>query len=142
MDSTRFLYQTRTFKELAHYFSMYPKVACTAHRRQLTFNTCHRCAERNLIRELRLEAGRQGVHSWCLARWFHRKYGDLIIFRKLGNGSMGTSLPCVICRKALDRMALQWRAHIGQRWVRSTDLDVPDSRPTNRQYRVWKNSPP
>jgi hypothetical protein len=117
---------------------MYPKVACTAHRRDFTFNTCQRCAERNLIRELMLEAGRQGVHSWCLARWIHRKYGDLIVVRKLGNGDMGTSLPCVVCRKVLDRMSIQWRAHIGSKWVRSTDPDLPESRPTHRQSQSWK----
>jgi hypothetical protein len=119
---------------------MYPKVACTAHRRDLTFNTCQRCAERNLIRELMLEAGRQGVHSSCLARWIHRKYGDLIVVRQLGNGDMGTSLPCVVCRKVLDRMAIQWRAHIGPKWIRSTDPDVPESRPTHKQRQSWKNS--
>ena len=128
------------FKEFGRCFIMYPKVACTAHRRDFTFNTCQRCAERNLLRELMLEAGRQGVHSWCLARWIHRKYGDLIVVRQLENGSLGTSLPCIVCRKVLDRMAIQWRAHIGPKWVRSTDPDVPSSRPTHRQRQTWKNS--
>ena len=118
--------------------NMYPVVACTAHGRKPTLNNCIRCAERNLIRELLLEAGRQGVHPSCLAYWIHRKYGDIIVKRILCNGDLGTSLPCVVCRKALDRWAIQWRAHIGTTWVRSTDEVVPKSRPTSRQSRELK----
>lgn len=120
---------------------MYPMIACAAQGREPMFNTCHRCAERNLIRALTLEAGRQGVHPSCLAHWIHRKYGDFIVRRDRGDGTMGTSLPCVVCRKALDKFSIQWRAHIGTLWVRSTDPNVPKSRPTNKQMRMWKFHP-
>ena len=119
---------------------MYPKVVCSTHRSDSTPNTCRRCAERNLLRKFVLEANRQGVHSACLAHWIHRKYGDFIVRRDLVNGGMGTSLPCVVCRKTLDRLAIQWRAHIGPRWVRSTDPDVPESKPTHKQSQGWKIS--
>jgi hypothetical protein len=65
--------------------------------------------------------------------WIHRKYGDFIIQRVLFGGSLGMSFPCVICRKALDRLSIQWRAHIGDTWFKSTDLCVPKSRPTQKQ---------
>ena len=120
---------------------MYPMIVCIAHGREPTYNNCQRCAERNLIRALTLEAGRQGVHPSCLAHWIHRKYGDFIVRRDRGDGTMGTSIPCVVCRKALDRLSIQWRAHIGQKWVRSTDPHVPKSRPTNKQIRQMKFRP-
>lgn len=62
----------------------------------------------------------------------------LTVKRVLGDGNMGISLPCVMCRKALDRLCIQWRAHIGSTWFKSTDPDVPISRPTNRQGREWR----
>ena len=134
---TRHVFCYSTLKNFTLFKTMYPKVACTVHRRDITYNTCHRCAERNLIRELFLEASRQGVHPTCFSRWIHRKYGDLIIRRDLHGGGLGTSLPCVVCRKVLDRMSIQWRAHIGDIWVRSTDPNVPKSKPTHRQYVVF-----
>lgn len=86
-----------------------------------------------MIRGLQLQASRQGVGAAQFSAWVHRKYGDFVVQRVLHDGAYGTSLPCVICRKALDRMCIQWRAHIGPRWVRSTDANVPRSRPTNKQ---------
>jgi hypothetical protein len=86
-----------------------------------------------MIRGLAQEARSKGVHRACLAHWIHRKYGDLVVIRVLHDGSLGTSLPCVICRKTLERHWIQWRAHIGSTWVRSTDEDVPDSRATQKQ---------
>lgn len=89
-----------------------------------------------MIKNLSLTAHRQGVRQPQLALWIHRKYGDLIVVRELACGGLGTSLPCVICRKALDRMSIQWRAHIGTQWVRSTDANVPPSKPTHKQKTV------
>lgn len=86
-----------------------------------------------MIKDLLLEAKRQGVHPSCLAHWIHRKYGDFIVKKIRKDGLPGTSLPCVVCRKALDRSSIQWRAHVGDEWYRSTDPATPPSRPTNRQ---------
>lgn len=99
-------------------------------------NDCHYCAERKLIKSLSLEATRQGVRQSQFPAWIHRKYGDLIVVRELGCGGLGTSLPCVICRKALERMSIQWRAHIGNQWYKSTDENVPQSKPTLKQRLV------
>lgn len=96
-------------------------------------NDCHCCAERKLIRSLQLQASRQGVGPARFSAWIHRKYGDFIVTRVRVDGGHGTSLPCVICRKALERYSIQWRAHIGSQWVKSTDPDVPPSRSTTKQ---------
>jgi len=91
------------------------------------------CAERRLLKNLSLEARRQGVHPSCLAHWIHRKFGDFVIKRVRKDDGQGISLPCVICRKILDKKLIQWRAHIEHHWVKSTDEFVPKSKPTNKQ---------
>lgn len=96
-------------------------------------NDCHCCAERKMIRSLMLQASRRGVGAANFPSWIHRKYGDFVVTRVRTDGGHGTSLPCVICRKALDRLSIQWRAHVGAQWFRSTDQNVPPSRPTSKQ---------
>jgi hypothetical protein len=86
-----------------------------------------------MIRSLQLQASRQGVGSAKFPSWIHRKYGDLVVTRVRVDGGHGTSLPCVICRKAMDRLSIQWRAHVGEEWIRSTDEYVPASRATTKQ---------
>lgn len=86
-----------------------------------------------MLKNLTLVARRQGVHPSCLAYWIHRKYGDLIVKKIRHDGLPGISLPCVVCRKALERTCVQWQAHIGYTWIKSTDPELPESRPTNRQ---------
>jgi hypothetical protein len=86
-----------------------------------------------MLKNLTLVASRQGIRKTQMATWIHRKYGDLIVLRELSCGGLGTSLPCVLCRKALERMSIQWRAHVGTQWFKSTDDDVPQSKPTQKQ---------
>jgi hypothetical protein len=86
-----------------------------------------------MLQALFSAAARQGVERHKIPHWIHRKYGDLIVHRILQNGDFGTSFPCVLCRKALDKSSVQWRAHIGPQWIRSTDADLPKSRPTHKQ---------
>jgi len=119
-----------------NYNYMYPFVICSVNSR-LAASDCRVCAERKLIRVLLAQATRAGVQPAYYSSWIHRKHGDLIVCRTLHDGNPGISLPCVICRKALDRWAIQWRAHIGRDWVRSTDLNLPQSKPTNKQKRNW-----
>ena len=82
-----------------------------------------------------MTAQRQGVERQNIPRWIHRKYGDMEVSRVLSDGKLGISFPCVICRKALEKASVQWRAHIGTQWIRSTDADVPRSHPTNKQVK-------
>jgi hypothetical protein len=90
-------------------------------------NDCHCCAERKMLKTLEMKCIRQGVHFSKIPHWIHRKYGDFVIERVLYGGEYGTSIPCVICRKALERFCVQWRAHIGDMWFKSTDPEVPRS---------------
>jgi len=103
-------------------------------------NDCHYCAERRMIRALKMLATRHGVNRSCFSTWVHRKFGDLIIQRILHDGSLGTSFPCVICRKALEKENIQWRAHIGGTWFKSTEENIPKSKPTQKQkYKLGFN---
>ena len=63
----------------------------------------------------------------------HRQEGELVIDRRHANGDYATSLPCVLCKKALDKYGIKWRAYYIDRWVYSTDDDIPKSHPTSRQ---------
>jgi len=93
------------------------------------------CAERRLVGILMERARREGVHPYRFVQWFHRKQGVLVIKRMRRDGLPGVSLPCVCCRKVLDRMGLKWRAHVGNEWF-SQD-DAPPSKPTNKQRSIW-----
>ena len=94
-------------------------------------NTCHCCAERRLIGFLREQARRAGVAPARFSHWIHRKHGVFTVARTRRDGEPGISLPCVICRKMLDKLCITWRAHIGALWV--TQYDAPPSRPTQNQ---------
>lgn len=83
---------------------------------------------------------RAGVPKARFSHWTKRKYGTLIIQRVRKDGQPGTSMPCVVCRKVLDRTRIQWTAHVNATWVRSTDDDVPVSKPTNKQKSLWAKS--
>jgi hypothetical protein len=84
-----------------------------------------------MLSKLKLQASREGVRATKFATWVHRKYGTMIIWRNLADGSPGLSLPCVICRKALEKYSIQWRAHLGPNW--HTSSDAPRSQPTHKQ---------
>ena len=52
------------------------------------------------------------------------------------DGILGCSLPCVMCRKAIENSQLQWSAYDGQKWIHSKrSANVPKSKPTNKQRR-------
>lgn len=96
-------------------------------------NTPHMCAERRLIQYLRHRSRIEGIHPAAFSHWVHRKVGEIVITRIKCDGNLGTSVPCVCCRKILDRGSIQWRAHVGENWISSNDDDVPRSKPTQKQ---------
>jgi hypothetical protein len=98
-----------------------------------TPSNCNCCAERRLLSQLQQQAKREGVKPARFVHWSYRKFGPLIIERTRKDGLPGISLPCVICRKALDRIRMPWMAHVDYKWYSSTDPDVPPSKPTNKQ---------
>lgn len=62
--------------------------------------------------------------------WIRRKYGEWTVQRFVGEQE-ATSLPCVLCRKVLDKMHIRWTAFYDSRTV--TWEDAPPSKPTHRQ---------
>lgn len=100
-------------------------------------NTPHMCAERRLLQYLRHVSRRHGIHPSAFSHWVNRKVGELVIKRIKCDGNMGTSIPCVCCRKVLDRGCIRWRAHIGETWISSNDDVLPVSKPTQKQRGIF-----
>jgi hypothetical protein len=96
-------------------------------------NNCTCCAERRMISRLREISRRQGNSPAQFSTWTYRKYGELVVTRLRRDGQPGTSLPCVLCRKVLDRTQIPWRAHIDAHWVSSRDPDLPPPKLTQKQ---------
>lgn len=106
----------------------------------------HRCcAERRLLDKVVREAMRHGVSRHSIVTWVRRKYGaDVIVWRMLGNGSLGCSVPCVFCRREIVRFDL--RVHVvidnSLTWYHGfmTDNDAPPSKLTCGQKRNMHKS--
>jgi hypothetical protein len=95
----------------------------------------HMCAERQLIRRLHRECLKKGYKSHQVTEWLHRKYCHLVIMRRNTLGD-AISLPCVLCRKMIERYDICWVAHDGDQWVHSKKSDqLPQSIPTAKQKR-------
>jgi hypothetical protein len=110
-------------------------VKCQKSRAAITVtNDCHCCAERRMIRTLIHESIKKGVACNDFPRWLHRTHGDLIIEHPRKDGLDGISIPCVLCRKEIEKYKIQWVAYDGDDWIHSNKCkDVPVSRPTHRQ---------
>lgn len=79
-------------------------------------------------------ANKKGVPLYKFSVWFIRKYKEIIIERQRYDGLPGISLPCVLCRKTLDKFDIPWKCQMGEAgWVCSKDDFVPPSRPTTKQ---------
>ena len=95
----------------------------------------HMCAERQLIRLLYRRCLKKGYKPHQFTEWLHRKYGEMVIERKTVFGD-GISIPCVLCRKAMDKLDIRWAAHDGEQWVHSKKSEyLPPSIPTAKQKR-------
>ena len=95
----------------------------------------HMCAERQLIRQLYRRCMTSGYKSHQFRQWLHRKHGHLVIYRKNIYGD-AISLPCVLCRKMIERYDIYWTAYDGKKWIHSqNDICLPVSRPTEKQCR-------
>lgn len=93
------------------------------------------CAERKLLRTLYVKCLKSGKKPHQFTQWLHRKYGQLIIERRNIYGD-AISLPCVLCRKTLDKHGVRWSAHDGEKWVDSVLCLTIPTRSTNKQKRV------
>ena len=85
------------------------------------------------------EGIKAGVKRYNFSRWLHRKQGNLVVWRQKKDGEFGNALPCVLCRKAIEKHNIQWIAYTGEGWVNSLQSDeVPKSKPTHKQKRYMK----
>ena len=99
-------------------------------------STC--CAERRLIRNLKHDFLKKGYKNHQFSSWVNRKHGALVICRETSYGD-GISLPCVLCRKMIDKYNLKWIAYDGNEWIHSCkSVHVPKSKPTNKQRRILR----
>jgi hypothetical protein len=79
---------------------------------------------------------KKGYKPHQFTEWLHRKHGELVIERKNIYGD-AVSLPCVLCRKAMERFDICWAAHDGTQWVHSKKSEyLPPSIPTAKQKRM------
>jgi hypothetical protein len=91
-----------------------------------------------LVAKMLRQANKDGVGLAGFPRWLYRKHGEVVVWRVLADGKPGLSLPCVLCRKTLDRYHIEWRAHLGSTWHSSRDDDTPKSKPTIKQMKTLK----
>ena len=97
-------------------------------------STC--CAERRLIRNLKHDFLKKGYKNHQFSSWVNRKHGALVICRETSYGD-GISLPCVLCRKMIEKYKFKWIAYDGERWVHSCRSgSSPNPQHTNKQVRV------
>jgi len=96
---------------------------------------CVCCAERRLIKTLKRECFKRGNRIFKFSNWVRRKFGTLIISRPTSYGD-GKSLPCVLCRKMIEKYDLKWKAFDGEKWIESKyPFQLPKSQPTHKQRR-------
>lgn len=112
-----------------------PIIICETDKKDIIIgNTPHMCAERRFIQYMKYRSKIEGIKPSAFSHWLHRKLGKITISRIRCDGQYGTSIPCIFCRKVLDREFIMWRAHIGgENWVSSMDAVVPASKLTQKQ---------
>jgi hypothetical protein len=93
------------------------------------------CSERRLIKQLQRECLKSGNKPHQFSSWLNRKYGELVVERMTCYGH-GNSLPCVLCRKVIEKNGINWAAYDGTKWVHSKKTgSLPSSIATNKQSR-------
>lgn len=91
-----------------------------------------------MIKNMLRKASKCGVKFHNFPKWLHRKYGDMVVWRFLKDGSLANALPCVMCRKAIEKYNIQWIAYTGDEWTNSLQSEtVPKSKPTVKQKRLF-----
>ena len=110
----------------------------TAKLRNGIKSDCICCSERRLIKTLKHDFYKRGYRPHQFSSWVSRKHGTLVISRKTSYGD-GISLPCVLCRKMIDKYNFKWIAHDGCQWINSQKSTyIPKSQPTNKQKRLLR----
>ncbi|KAG2490482.1 hypothetical protein HYH03_011111 [Edaphochlamys debaryana] len=100
------------------------------------------CAERRLIDSWAAEARRHGQRPHQVAAWIRRKAGPRVaVWRRLQDGSLGVSVPCVCCRQLLTHLGLSvCCVTAGGGWWggRLDEPGAPESKPTSAQRRLLR----
>jgi hypothetical protein len=109
-------------------------VLCTTRAGHVAMSNHRLCAERVMLRDLCRRARVRGAQPHAIVRWVLRHTGGWEVSRHTADGARGVSLPCVLCRRALDDFHVRWTAT-----TRAGDLvderTAPRSQPTSRQAR-------
>lgn len=98
---------------------------------------CLVAAERRLLNAWVEEARRAGKRPHQIVSWVHKKTGGAFaVWRHRQDGSLGCSVPCVICCKELNKFGL--KVYCVQRdgsWFggKLDEPDAPRSQPTSGQ---------
>lgn len=91
------------------------------------------------------EAHRHGIHGPKRVAWIHRKFGgEMVVWRVRKDGTLGCSIPCVLCRKKLIEFGI--RVHVvlhdvplggHASWFHGlmSDVNAPISKPTSGQIK-------
>lgn len=110
-------------------------VYCEASCGTVCTNTHSTCAERRMALRVWIAAVRHGVRGPTkIARWIRRRYGIWHVERFLSDGTPGISIPCLLCRRVLDRLGVRWEAtNRDGETVGSHDPRPPTSTLTRRQ---------
>jgi hypothetical protein len=91
-----------------------------------------------MIKTLKRECFKRGNRGHQFAAWVKRKFGTLVIHRETSYGE-GVSLPCVLCRKVIEKYGIRWKAYDGETWIDSLiTKNIPKSKPTNKQRRLLR----
>jgi hypothetical protein len=99
------------------------------------------CAERRHIKQLIHNARVKGIANHKIILWIHKQAVELVVERFDANGNVASSLPCLLCKQMLDKYKIKWVAFFEGRWIKSTEENVPTSRPTARQAAQLFNRP-
>lgn len=124
------------FVRIVHNEMKYCTVTSYMTKGPVIVSNSHMCSERQLIKKLYHECLKSGNKPYHFRHWLRRKYGHLTIFRQTIHGD-AISLPCVLCRKMIERFDICWVAHDGEKWINSRKcIELPPSNPTSKQKRV------
>lgn len=94
-----------------------------------------KCAERRLLEQLCRQAHIAGFCGTSGVRWVNRHTRAFVIERLTKDGMPACSLPCLLCRRAMDTYGIRWVAHLDAHNV-VTEQDAPPSKFTHRQQAI------
>ncbi|KAF6252587.1 hypothetical protein COO60DRAFT_515869 [Scenedesmus sp. NREL 46B-D3] len=100
---------------------------------------------RNLLHAWVAKATRSGVPRHQVVHWVRRKAGaSITVWRHLADGSLGVSVPCVVCKETLAQFDLRVTCMVAPgQWYcgRLTDPGAPPAKATSGQLmRMCKGS--